>query len=440
MKEKQEENDNFNNDEDNEKLTPMKFESFNVSLPENEIITPKKTKTGIIFLLILIVFIIFITIYILTRSKKKISCPKGYFIPDDPKYNDKCFKCSVENCEECHGTILLNICSLCKPYLTPIIDKGQIKYCKYTCETGINEKCKECDEFKNECSSCNTGFKLQNGKCIINYSIKATYITEYKNQSVKLLNNHQKEISNMIVDDINITSPSKKYNFPNPGNHTIYFLMDTSNIFSLDSFFKECTDLVSLSFTELFDTSKVKNMSEMFYYCTILTSLDISKFNTKQVLDMSKMFSTCLKLTSLEISNFDTSLVTTMNEIFKLDSFLTSLNLNNFNTKNVLDMGYMFYGCSKLKYINISSSFDTSKVIKMNGMFILCSSLTSINISNFNTKNVDNMEKMFSNCWKLTSLNLSHFNTEKVKNMKDMFSSCNSLLYLDISKINTNNV
>ena len=44
MKEKREENED-NNDDDNDKLSPMKFESFNISLPENEseVINPKKT-------------------------------------------------------------------------------------------------------------------------------------------------------------------------------------------------------------------------------------------------------------------------------------------------------------------------------------------------------------------------------------------------------------
>ena len=337
-----------NSDEDNEKLTPMQFESFNISLPENEIQISKKNKSWIIYILIIAIIIIIITIYIVKSNKNEIVCPKGYFLPEDSNGINKCMKCSVNNCSECHGKILSNICTTCNPYLTPIFENNKIKYCKYTCETGINEKCKLCDGIKNECSSCNTGFKLQNGKCIINYSIKANYYTKSKNQKVKLINNYTNDIVNMIVDDINIISPSKNFVFPNQGNHVIYFLLEISNLTSLNSLFKDCTNLISISFTELFDTSHINNMSEMFTYCTILTSINISKFNTKEVLDMSKMFSTCLKLTSIQLSNFDTSKVTTMSEIFKLNSQILSLNLYNFNTKNVEDMGYMFYGCEKL--------------------------------------------------------------------------------------------
>ena len=48
MKEKQEENNS--NDEDNEKLNPMKFESFNISLPENELKIPENKKTRLTYL------------------------------------------------------------------------------------------------------------------------------------------------------------------------------------------------------------------------------------------------------------------------------------------------------------------------------------------------------------------------------------------------------
>ena len=57
MKEKREENENID-DEDNERLTPIQFESFNVSLPENEFQIPQKRPTRIIYLLMIIIFII----------------------------------------------------------------------------------------------------------------------------------------------------------------------------------------------------------------------------------------------------------------------------------------------------------------------------------------------------------------------------------------------
>ena len=46
------------------------------------------------------------------------------------------------------------------------------------CEIGDDDKCLECDLKKNQCSKCNLGYKLINGKCIINYSFKATYFSK----------------------------------------------------------------------------------------------------------------------------------------------------------------------------------------------------------------------------------------------------------------------
>ena len=60
-------------------------------------------------------------------------------------------------------------------------------------------------------------------------------------------------------------------------------------------------------------------------------------------------------------------------------------------------------------------------------MFYDCSSLESINLSSFNTTNVTNMNSMFSRCSSLQSIDLSSFNTTNVKYMMSMFYNCSSL-------------
>ena len=88
-------------------------------------------------------------------------------------------------------------------------------------------------------------------------------------------------------------------------------------------------------------------------------------------------------------------------------SQMTSIEgLENLNTAVVRDMSQMFYGCSKL---------------------------TSLDLSSFNTANVTTMESMFQSCGKLTTLDLSSFNTDRVKTMSSMFRSCESLTSIDIS-------
>ena len=128
---------------------------------------------------------------------------------------------------------------------------------------------------------------------------------------------------------------------------------------------------------------------------------------------------------------FDTSFknfrpTTTNSWFFNLEALTTIEGLENLNTSSVRDMRGMFYRCSGLKELNIST-FNTSAVTDMSFMFSGCSSLTSLNLSNFNTSAVTDMGWMFKNCSGLTELNLSNFNTSAVTDMNEMFRGCSSL-------------
>ena len=94
--------------------------------------------------------------------------------------------------------------------------------------------------------------------------------------------------------------------------------------------------------------------------------------------------------------------------------------------KLLTSTSFMFYGCSSLQSINLSS-FNTTNVNNISYMFCGCSSLQSINLSSFNTTKVKNMSWMFFGCSSLQSINLSSFNTINVKDMSYMFSGCTSL-------------
>lgn len=101
-------------------------------------------------------------------------------------------------------------------------------------------------------------------------------------------------------------------------------------------------------------------------------------------------------------------------------------------------MKYMFYGCSNLLTLNLSSSFNTSSVKDMGNMFNGCSGLSTLDLSNFNTSNVTTIGGMFKNCSGLSSLNLSNFDTSKVADtgMVEMFYSCSNLSTITITYAN----
>ena len=101
------------------------------------------------------------------------------------------------------------------------------------------------------------------------------------------------------------------------------------------------------------------------------------------------------------------------------------------DTANVTDMDSMFYGCSKLKTIQV---FDTSNVTSMASMFRDCNKLTTI--PQLDTSNVTSMNLMFYNCYNITTV--SKFDTSKVNDMSYMFYSCYKLT--TIPQFDTSNV
>ena len=68
----------------------------------------------------------------------------------------------------------------------PIYGNEIITSCQYHCEIGKEEKCLSCDSDNITCTSCNLGYKLLNGKCILNYSFKAVYQTNSENEKISL--------------------------------------------------------------------------------------------------------------------------------------------------------------------------------------------------------------------------------------------------------------
>jgi len=342
----------------------------------------------ILIIILIIIIIIFLFLYLSNKNKNKIICDNGLFLPEDDKA--KCIKCSIENCNECIGTKLNNICNKCKPGLNPAYEDNKII----------------------SCSICNEGYYLINDECK-EYSFRAKYKSD--GGTIYLINPFISDISKikeMIVDGKQV-SPSNSYLFNDTQEHEVFMLLDiTKYVDSLESLFYRIDKMISISFNPFFNTSNIINMVYMFSGCSSLTSINISNFDTSNVYFMSNMFSDCHSLISIYLSNFDTS--------------------------NVTDMSSMFRGCYSLSSINLSN-FDTSKVYYMNFMFSNCSSLTSINLSNFDTSGVTAMNSMFDNCFSLTSINLSNFNTSRVSDMSYMFYGCSRLSFINILNFSNSN-
>lgn len=177
-----------------------------------------------------------------------------------------------------------------------------------------------------------------------------------------------------------------------------------------------------------------------FSSCSSLKTVEgLANLNTEAVTDMSSMFYYCTSLKSLDLSTFNTANVTDMSGMFFSCDSLTSLNVSGFNTSKVTKMDNMFNTCPQLLALDVSS-FNTENVTSMDRMFTYCKKLKTLDLKNFDTRKVTSMDYLFNYCQELTSLDVSSFNTENLKSMDYMFAYCLELRSLDVSNFNTQNV
>ena len=136
--------------------------------------------------------------------------------------------------------------------------------------------------------------------------------------------------------------------------------------------------VISVVLDESMKDARPKSTSEWFLYFTELEHINhLDYLNTSEVTDMSSMFYGCKKLKTLDVSHFD--------------------------TKNVEYMSYMFWGCTVLTALDVRY-FDTQKVLNMTSMFAACQALTSLNVCGFDISNVKDMGGMFSYCTALKTI------------------------------------
>ena len=421
------------------------------------------------------------------------SCNKGYYLPSDDPEKLECKKCNslINYCEECHGTLNNIVCTKCENYFTltydensgnliciadipdipvisdiPISDTPDIPDTPVipykpspTCVIGPEEKCLTCHETKNLCASCNLGYILVQGKCLLNYSFRATYLNDSPYEKVFLITEFSNFIKKIMVDGEPIDELHNYYHFPEVKIHEVYVLIDIPTHFSgYNNLFSSCTKMLTIHFTPLFNTSHVEDMTSMFSRCTQLTSINLSVFDTRKVVRMDNMFTNCFKLTSLDITNFNTSKVVSMSNMFSNCYSLTSIDLSHLKSPRLstvatmftrcysltsIDfshvqslslrlMSQLFEDCINLKYVNFENVY-TDQVTKMDRMFKNCSSLISVDFSSFNTKYLNTMDYMFKDCKSLTSIDIGKFVTSGCTGISKLFENCESLKFINMA-------
>ena len=275
-----------------------------------------------------------------------------------------------------------------------------------------NDNCLSFVENSTECASCNPYFRLENGACLFIFSFEAIYNirkTSYKSDGIKLFNVEylgNYKINKIQVDDKFVKTKTNYYKFYTVGEHKVRVNIDLKKGSSLNKFFENINELVSINFTNEFNTKGVENMDEMFSSTKNLVYLNMPYLNTENVRSMKNMFKNCEQLEEIDISNFKTEKVENMFGMFE-NSGVKNLDLTNFKTKTTTNMGNMFKNCKYLKFLNLD----------------------------FNTENVENMENMFSSCISLTSLNISMFDIYDSTDVTNMFENDRGLkIFIDSNR------
>ena len=158
---------------------------------------------------------------------------------------------------------------------------------------------------------------------------------------------------------------------------------------STKEWFRDMSEIQSISGLEYLNTEDVTDMSSMFYGCSSITSLDLSHFNTAKVKNMGGLFRDCSGLKSVNLSSFITASVSYMNQMFYGCSNLTSLDLSCFNTRVVVLATGMFMNCNNLVTIYASDEWSTQYTMAHSGMFTGCTSLVGGMGTTYDANHVD---------------------------------------------------
>ena len=147
----------------------------------------------------------------------------------------------------------------------------------------------------------------------------------------------------------------------------------------------------------------VTSLANLFNNAYNMKTLTFAKgMDTSKIKSMIYMFYNCTELVSLDLSSFDVTNLSDAYNMFNGCSGLTSLILPDFSKGSLTTISSFFYDCSSLVSLDLSS-FNTSKSTSFSDMFGYCESLVSIDLSSFNTSNCTNFGSMFYNCSSLVS-------------------------------------
>lgn len=324
------------------------------------------------------------------KENECLECNEGYYIPSNSLYRTKCIECNIDGCKTCDSDS--GTCIQCKTFYEPVINSGNIIQCQLTCNLGNEDKCLTCkleEGKKNECGSCNNGYKLtKNGICKkIENSFTAIFKLTLKYNRIHILNREENEIEisdiEMYINGTQVTPYYHTerwwrnqydykyitYDFPGSDTYEVKILFKKTQI-DMQYLFHTIYYMTSIKFSETFDSSHVLNMKYIFSSTEQLQNIDISSFDTTSLGDLDYGFNDVNELTSLDISNFKN--INLREGRLILNSIkLKYIDISSFDLSNYNDISSLIYNVSvgativiNQKYTSIASSAGYNLIYK----------------------------------------------------------------------------
>ena len=181
-----------------------------------------------------------------------------------------------------------------------------------------------------------------------------------------------------------------------------------------------------------------RDSSYLFYNFKSLETVEASGVDTSGVESMNGMFFGCTSLKRLDLSSWNTSSLRRLCTVTGNESDESLLPyakegyLHRYN-------GGMFSLCESLEELNLSG-WDVSNVKGFDHMFEGCSSLVTLDLSSWDVSNAVYAYRMFKGCSSLSSLNVAGWNTSSMKDAYAMFAGCSTLPTVDVSGWNVSGV
>ena len=283
-----------------------------------------------------------------------INCIEGFYFPKDlTKYYDRCYRCSIPGCKICEGDYEYNdICLECKSGFEPQMDKNKIISCSKLCDIGNNNKCKSCSLELDQCGTCNDGFDLEGGMCLLkDYDIVAEYVTQSEDNYIQLLNSNC--IKYMNFDGVDYKD--YPFNFiyaSSSGVHKAFIKLKSSCNYPY--LFANNKNLKYIAFFDNFNSLGIDYMNEGFFNSPNLETVDMSNLNLGNNKCFMNYFANDEKLKEVKFPRTEMKNAYYLNGIFKNCKSITSIDMSNIYNDNAQYTDDMFNGCTNIQSIKIN--------------------------------------------------------------------------------------